>query len=236
MKQQLLHLFFLLFTAQLLLAQQFPVQVIPQTIPPRPVLLSDYANEASINDKVRVQLILNDLTELNREVRLKIFISGQGINAQSNDVVVGANPIFLEGGVTTTLGTRELAPYFSFQNLQGISPSAYGSALPEGPYSICFEVYDLFTGNKVSSKTCTNFVLFDNDPPLLNLPLNAAGIQEMNPLNIVFQWTPRHINVSNVQYELILSEIWDLNIRSTSGIFILTAYFPDHYPANHLYL
>ncbi|WP_339847150.1 fibronectin type III domain-containing protein [uncultured Dokdonia sp.] len=212
MKQYLLQLFFLLFAIQVVIAQQFPVQVIPQTIPPRPVVLSDYANASSVNDKVRVQLILNDLTELNREVRLKLFIEGQGINAQSNDVVVGATPIFLEGGVATTLGTAQLAPYFDLQNLQGISPGVYGNSLPEGSYSFCFEVYDLFTGNVVSAKTCTNFVLFDNDPPLLNLPLNAAGIQEMNPLNIVFQWTPRHINVSNVQYELIVSEIWDLNI------------------------
>ncbi|WP_405226240.1 fibronectin type III domain-containing protein [Dokdonia sp. Asnod1-B02] len=212
MKQYLLQLFFLLFAIQVVIAQQFPVQVIPQTIPPRPVVLSDYANASSVNDKVRVQLILNDLTELNREVRLKLFIEGQGINAQSNDVVVGATPIFLEGGVATTLGTAQLAPYFDLQNLQGISPGVYGNSLPEGSYSFCFEVYDLFTGNVVSGKTCTNFVLFDNDPPLLNLPLNAAGIQEMNPLNIVFQWTPRHINVSNVQYELIVSEIWDLNI------------------------
>ncbi|WP_035334202.1 fibronectin type III domain-containing protein [Dokdonia sp. PRO95] len=212
MKQYLLQLFFLLFAIQVVIAQQFPVQVIPQTIPPRPVVLSDYANASSVNDKVRVQLILNDLTELNREVRLKLFIEGQGINAQSNDVVVGATPIFLEGGVATTLGTAQLAPYFDLQNLQGISPGVYGNSLPEGSYSFCFEVYDLFTGNVVSAKTCTNFVLFDNDPPLLNLPLNAVGIQEMNPLNIVFQWTPRHINVSNVQYELIVSEIWDLNI------------------------
>lgn len=212
MKQYLLQLFFLLFAIQVVIAQQFPVQVIPQTIPPRPVVLSDYANASSVNDKVRVQLILNDLTELNREVRLKLFIEGQGINAQSNDVVVGATPIFLEGGVATTLGTAQLAPYFDLQNLQGISPGVYGNSLPEGSYSFCFEVYDLFTGNVVSGKTCTNFVLFDNDPPLLNLPLNAAGIQEMNPLNIVFQWTPRHINVSNVQYELIVSEIWDLNL------------------------
>ncbi len=212
MKKYLLFIFLLLLEIQLVVAQQFPVQVIPQTIPPRPVLLSDYANATSSVDRVTVQLILNDLTELNREVRLKVSIQGQGINAQSNDVVIGATPIFLEGGVATTLGTAELAPYFDFQNLQGISAAAYGSSLPEGPYSICFEVFDLFTGNVVSANTCTNFVLFDNDPPFLNLPLNASGIQETNPTNIVFQWTPRHINVSNVQYELTISEIWDLNI------------------------
>jgi len=212
MKRYLLFIFLLLLEIQLVVAQQFPVQVIPQTIPPRPVLLSDYANATSSVDRVSVQLILNDLTELNREVRLKLFIEGQGINAQSADVIIGANPIFLEGGVTTTLGTAELAPYFDFQNLQGISPATYGSSLPEGTYSFCFEIFDVFTGNVVSSKTCTNFVLFNNDPPLLNLPLNAAGIQEINPFNLVFQWTPRHINVSNVQYELIIAELWDVNI------------------------
>ena len=212
MKQYLLHIVLCLFALQVSLGQEFPVQVIPQTFPPNPVLLSDYANPSAINDRVSVQLILNDLTETDRQVRLRLRIEGQGIQAQSNEVVIGANPIFLNGGTPLILTTADLAPYFEFQNLQGITPLVYGNTLPEGLYQFCFEVFDNFTGNPISQDTCASFVLFSNEPPFLNLPFNASGIQEMDPLNIVFQWTPRHINVTNVQYEYTIAEIYDLNI------------------------
>jgi len=34
----------------------------------------------------------------------------------------------------------------------------------------------------------------------------------MNPQNLLFQWTPRHINVTNVEYEFSLVEIWDFTM------------------------
>ncbi len=207
--KRLLHILALLLISFEAMAQSFPVQVTPQVIPPNPVYLSDYANPSTTTDRVRVQLLLNDLTVSNREVRLKLYIEGQGILAQSNDVVIGAPTLFVDGGIPLQLGSAELAPYFEFQNLQGINPNAYGAALPEGAYQMCFEVYDVLSGNRLSQKTCATFILFQNEPPFLNLPYNESVIVEQNPLNIVFQWTPRHINVSNVQYEFSLVEIWD---------------------------
>jgi len=41
------------------------------------------------------------------------------------------------------------------------------------------------------------------------LPENGSDMVERNPQNIIFQWTPRHTNVSQVEYELDLVEIWD---------------------------
>ncbi|AUC76143.1 fibronectin type III domain-containing protein [Olleya sp. Bg11-27] len=208
MKRIVLILTFLLIAFQSI-AQTFPVQLTPQVTPPYPVYISEYANTNSLQDKVKLQVILNDLTVNVNQIRLKLYIQGEGIITQSTDFVVGAAPIFLEGGIPLQIGVNELAPYFEFQNLQGITPNTYGNALPEGIYQICFEVYDSMTNNVLSAKTCSTIVLFQNEPPLLNLPFNQSIIQEQNPLNIVFQWTPRHINVSNVQYEFSLVEIWD---------------------------
>ncbi len=193
-------------------AQTFPVTVVPQTVPPAPIYLSSYADASTINSPLRVQIILNDFAQLNREIRLKTFFEGNGIQFESNDVVVGAPNLFLEGGVPLNLTNVELAPYFAFENISGIAPSTYGQPIPEGSYQFCFEVYDVLSGVKISQRSCASTFIFQNEPPLLLAPNNREDLREQNPLNLLFQWTPRHINVTNVQYELSIVEIWDLTI------------------------
>ncbi|MBA6315423.1 hypothetical protein FLV31_11640 [Cellulophaga baltica] len=190
----------------------FPVQVIPQVTPPPPIYLSNYADASTLNSPLRVQIILNDLNIQNREVRLKTYFQGSGLSFQSNDFVTGSTSLFLEGGVPLVLTNVELAPYFKFENITDISPNVYGNAIPEGTYQICFEVYDLATGNRLSSKSCATTVVFQNEPPFLISPRNKTNVAETNPQNIIFQWTPRSINVTNVEYELSLVEIWDTQI------------------------
>ena len=190
-------------------SQNFPVQVIPQAVPPAPIYLSNYADASTVNSPLRVQLILNDFTIPSREIRLKTYVQGNGISFQSNDIVVGATPLFLEGGTPLILTNVELAPYFQFENIIGIPPNVYGQPIPEGAYQFCFEVFDVLTGNRLSDRSCAVSVVFQNEPPFLVLPRNKTNVEEINPQNIVFQWTPRSINVTNVEYELSLVEIWD---------------------------
>lgn len=190
----------------------FPVQVIPQAIPPAPISFSDYANASSVNSPLRVQIILNDFTIPSREIRLKTYFQGNGISFQSNDIVVGANPLFLEGGTPLVLTNVELAPYFEFNNITGIPPNVYGQPIPEGAYQFCFEVIDVLTNSPLSNRSCATTVVFQNEPPFLVLPRNKTNVAEINPQNIIFQWTPRSINVTNVEYEISLVEIWDNQI------------------------
>tara|TARA_R110000764_G_scaffold47654_1_gene106186 strand:- start:2102 stop:7507 length:5406 start_codon:yes stop_codon:yes gene_type:complete len=193
-------------------AQSFPVQLIPQVSPPPPIYFTQYADASTTNSPLRLQIILNDLEISNREIRLKAYFQGNGISFQSNDVVVGASPLFLEGGIPLVLTNAELAPYFRYENITGISPNVYGQAIPEGAYQFCYEVYDVLTGNRLSQKSCAVSVVFQNEPPFLISPRNKTLVAENNPQNIIFQWTPRSINVSNVEYELSLVEIWDTQI------------------------
>ncbi|MCK0147422.1 fibronectin type III domain-containing protein [Arenibacter sp. F26102] len=204
----------LLLSANCLLssAQSFPVQLIPQVTPPSPIYFSQYADASTTNSPLRLQIILNDLEISNREIRLKAYFQGNGISFQSNDVVVGSSPLFLEGGVPLVMTNAELAPYFRFENITGISPNVYGQVIPEGAYQFCYEVYDVLTGHRLSQKSCAISVVFQNEPPFLISPRNKTLVAENNPQNIVFQWTPRSINVSNVEYELSLVEIWDTQI------------------------
>ncbi|RKN35064.1 hypothetical protein D7035_03405, partial [Aquimarina sp. AD1] len=207
--KKLLFILIALFQLKVALAQTFPVRVTPQAIPPYPTNLSGYANSGITNSPLRVQLVLSDVTASSREVRLAVAIEGNGINAISAPVVIGAPTLILDGGIPLNLTISELAPYFEQQNLRGISAVQYNSPLPDGSYRFCFEVFDAFTGNRLSSKNCATIFLINNDPPFLNKPDNQAKISEQNPTNIIFQWTPRHINVPNVSYEFSLVEVWD---------------------------
>ncbi|MFD2099908.1 fibronectin type III domain-containing protein [Flagellimonas iocasae] len=125
------------------------------------------------------------------------------------DFVSGALPIILNGGINNRLTNLDLQPYFNLNNLVGISPQQYSRQLPEGQYRFCFEVYDQFSGQRISRRSCANIYLVLNDPPLLNVPFRGDLVTAQNPQNIIFNWTPRHINAGAVQYEFTLKELWD---------------------------
>ncbi len=197
-----------IFAFQALQAQVFPVQVTPQLIPPYSLNLSDYQNAA--REQVIVNLLLSDVTESNREVTLKFSMSNTaGFAIESAPVVVGALPVFLNGGIPLRLTNADLQAYFQLQNLRGISPQQYGQPLPDGVYQFCFEVFDRRSGQAISRKSCATAFLVLNDPPFLNVPSRGEAIPQKEPQNIVFQWTPRHLNATNVEYEFTLVEVWD---------------------------
>ena len=206
-------------------AQTFPVTISTQILQPSPIYLSNYADATTINSPIKLQLVLNDLTISNRQVRLKIYFQGNSISLASNDFVVGARPLYLEGGFPLQLTNVDLAPYFEYQNILGVNPNQYAQPLPEGVYNFSVEVYDFATNKKLSKKTAVTTIIFQNEPPFLNLPLNGASIMQQNIQNIVFSWTPRSINVSNVEYEFSLVEIWD-NYTPVQNAF---AYSPPLY-------
>ncbi|WP_103068649.1 fibronectin type III domain-containing protein [Aquimarina sediminis] len=198
----------LLICPYIAIAQVFPVNVTPQVIPPYSLKLSEYATASS--DKLILNLLLTDITESNRQVNLKFYVENNaGLAIQSTDVVIGANPIFLDGGVPLRLTNFDLQSYFQFENLIGITPQQYSVPFPEGLYRFCFEVYDSQSGQQISRKSCTAVYLVLNDPPFLNLPNRGEQVPMRDPQNIIFQWTPRHLNATNVEYEFTLAEIWD---------------------------
>ncbi|KUJ60599.1 hypothetical protein AR687_17665 [Flavobacteriaceae bacterium CRH] len=206
-------------------AQTFPVTISTQITQPSPIYLSNYADATTINSPLKIQLVLNDLTISNRQVRIKCYFQGNSISFSTNDFVVGARPLYLEGGFPLQLTNVDLAPYFEFQNILGLNPNQYAQPLPEGIYNFSVEVYDFATNKKLSKKTSVTTIIFQNEPPFLNLPLNNASIMQSNIQNIIFSWTPRSINVSNVEYEFSLVEIWD-NYTPVQNAF---AYSPPLY-------
>ncbi len=77
-------------------AQVYPIQVTPILTPPYNLKLSSYATTTDI--KLRLNILFRDANELNRQVRLKLIIKGQGLNIQSQQFVMGAPLVFLNGG------------------------------------------------------------------------------------------------------------------------------------------
>lgn len=207
------HTYFFIFLLLLVgitgFSQTFPVSISTQINQPSPIYWSNYADATTSNSPIKMQIVLNDLTIANRQVRIKCYWQGNGISFMNNDFVVGAQPLFLEGGVPLQLTNVNLAPYFEFQNIMGITPNQYAQAMPEGIYTFAVEVYDVATGQKLSRKSTVTVIIFQNESPLLNLPLNQVSIIQQNIQNILFSWTPRQINVSNVEYQFDLIEIWD---------------------------
>ena len=210
---------------------QQPVNMTVQMIPPYSVTLSDYATASS--DRLVVNLLLGDVSEFNRQVSLRLFVEGQGIAIQSSTVIANENPIVLDGGIPTRLTNVDLRPYFQFENLVGVSQSQYSSPLPGGLYRFCFEVYDYLTGRLISNRTCATAYIVLNDPPLLNLPIRDENITVKDPQNLIFTWTPRHINATNIQYEFTLAGNMGYCRRSTSRIFSQSTTISNHHKVNN---
>ena len=201
------YIFLFLLTAGQLIAQTYPVQVVPVLTPPYSSKIADYANPMA--NRVQLQVITTDLSVQNRSVQLYVEIKGNGFTAASAPVLSGVSPLRISGGEILRLTNAELAPYFQLRNLQGISSEQYASPLPDGVYTFCFRVRDVLSGRWLSQHQCTVAYLMLNDPPILNIPTDNEQVAVTDFQNIIFSWTPRQINATNVSYTFELREILD---------------------------
>ncbi|MBS7233028.1 fibronectin type III domain-containing protein [Flavobacterium psychroterrae] len=188
-------------------AQLYPVQLTPVFNSPYSIKLTDYVT--SMDTKMQLLINPTDIAIAQRQVRLKLYIQGNGLNVQSSDFIQGQRPIFINGGELQTLTNTDIAALFRLENLQGISPAQYANGLPEGMYNFCFEMYDFVTNQKISQKSCASLYLILNDPPLLNTPQKNEQIASTEFPNILFTWTPRQINATNVSYKFELKQLID---------------------------
>ena len=142
-------------------------------------------------------------------MQLYVEIKGNGLTAASAPVLSGVSPLRINGGEILRLTNAELASYFQLRNLQGITSQQYTSALPDGMYSFCFRVKDVLSGRWLSQSHCAIAYLMLNDPPILNIPTDNEQVAVTDFQNIIFSWTPRQINATNITYSFELREILD---------------------------
>lgn len=140
---------------------------------------------------------------------LRITVQGNGYRAETRDLLAQP-PIVFNFGQPVILRGSDLAPYFDLNNLmtEGIALDntlGNGGALPDGPITICVEVYDVnrFTDPPVSNPACAVRFVQQHYPPELVNPLGEALTDQV--LN--FTWNPRHVpQPANDAYDL---DIWE---------------------------
>ncbi|SKC58828.1 hypothetical protein SAMN05660236_1835 [Ohtaekwangia koreensis] len=201
--------YIVLLSALVLQAQAqttYPIQVNANLLPPYSAYLSDYYS--GTREKLTLTLINRDQFKPTLNVRLRMIITAPGgLRLQTNEQSF-IEPIIVENGSPVRLTQDDLAPYFQPQNLitQGYMTSG---KFPEGMVEFCFQAVEAYTGQALSLSTCTRAWITSQKPPLLSLPRNNESIVFREPLNVLFQWTPLHQGLAQVEYEFILKELWD---------------------------
>ncbi len=202
--------FYIVLLSTLVLQAQaqttYPIQVNANLLPPYSAYLSDYYS--GTREKLTLTLINRDQFKPTLNVRLRMIITAPGgLRLQTNEQSF-IEPIIVENGSPVRLTQDDIAPYFQPQNLitQGYMTSG---KFPEGMVEFCFQAVEAYTGQALSLSTCTRAWITSQKPPLLSLPRNNESIVFREPLNVLFQWTPLHQGLAQVEYEFILKELWD---------------------------
>lgn len=202
--------FYIVLLSTLVLQAQaqttYPIQVNANLLPPYSAYLSDYYS--GTREKLTLTLINRDQFKPTLNVRLRMIITAPGgLRLQTNEQAF-IEPIIVENGSPVRLTQDDIAPYFQPQNLitQGYMTSG---KFPEGMVEFCFQAVEAYTGQALSLSTCTRAWITSQKPPLLSLPRNNESIVFREPLNVLFQWTPLHQGLAQVEYEFILKELWD---------------------------
>ncbi|WP_461136057.1 fibronectin type III domain-containing protein [Spirosoma lituiforme] len=195
-------------------AQEFyPVVARFTQLPPYPVYLADFSNPSQTNLSIQVQQ--NDRSIASRPFRIRVYIEGQGFQVQSTDLVQGEPPLTLSFGQVYSLPAEQVANYFKQYNLK-ISAAQYARPFSEGAFRFGVEIIDYATNRPISGVQWANPVWITiNEPPVWIMPQNALTMTPVLPQNIIFQWSPRHTNVNDVEYEFTITDL--LISRGFSG-------------------
>lgn len=197
----------------MIFSQTYPVQTFIQVSPPHTSYLPDYTDPFS--NQMKVFLTLTDFTVPSYQVKLRFTFTGNGYSITTSSLL--PLPVTtLSPGTPVEISGSDLAPYLSSQNLTftGIDVTDYElrKVLPEGPCQICVEVIDFSNPNQavLSNPACTQVWFSFNDPPLLNTPFCGTQITPSDPQQIIFSWSPLHMNSlhsAGTQYVFELFEI-----------------------------
>jgi len=223
-------------------AQQYPVKVQVQTLQPVSAQLSNLYTGTQA--RMLVTLINTDLQKPVLRVRLRLNIKGTTVALRNRDY--GYYPeIALDAGIPVQLSLNDLAPYFNIENMEvsGVPRQqlAQSGKLPDGFYTFCVEVVEVNSGQLVSNEKqgCAPPVwISTSEPPLLNLPRKGESVAFREPLNIIFNWTPRHMGSPNAafqtEYEFTLVELWDNGVLPEAGFGTMPPLYQTTTPATTL--
>lgn len=161
--------------------------------------------KVSQDNKMFVNLILNDFSIKNYNVRLKLSIEGNGVLISSNNLY-NYNKFTLISGVPKMISSFELGDYFNPEALDfsGIDKNTFleNGILPEGNYKICFTVIDGESdgANELSIAECDFLPLKHTDSPII-----LSSISDAILTNTIL-WKSTVFNEDELEYELVAYE------------------------------
>ncbi|GAA4410868.1 hypothetical protein GCM10023187_36000 [Nibrella viscosa] len=205
-------------------AQQFPLQVQVNVMPPYSAYLQDYPGTGQ-----QVRVFISNTSPTTYRVRL----SGQLIGDNGVEIRTAPNyrpprPLMVPPG-QTLLNRTDLEGLFDLNQIEvtGIDKNllARGLPLPDGTYQLCVRIFN----ETVSNTTGVAFgqplsaefplgcsapiVVRAADPPILVSPLCDASITPTTPQATVFTWTPPvGVSPTQVEYTLRIVELPQVNI------------------------
>lgn len=201
-------------------AQNYPITAIVQVSQFSPQL-------EAYDDPGRVIITLlstDDRPEY--QALMRINLSGPGFSLRSNPNIISL-PIRLQRNLPLVLTGAQLREYFSPQNLLFAGQSltnlqAGGGLLPEGPVSLCVELYDFnrFNDPPVSNTGCALGYLLLHRPPVLIAPIGDVGYTF--PQQLLFQWQAQHAGIA-VRYTL---EVYEHNLPGMADNLVISSSQP----------
>lgn len=201
---------FLSIMYSFVLVAQYPVNLQASLNGMATPYLSDYAS----NNKLNITATLNDPTTLSLPIEIRFVIIGSGKRIENPMTFHPSTPITLTQFVALPVWGYQIQENLDANNLQfsGLDKNTYlqKKCLPEDVYSIQLQAYKWGTNIAVSQVAeIPGLWITESDPPQLNMPVDKSGVQAFLPQNILFSWTPMHIDApgSFTDYKL---ELWEV--------------------------
>jgi hypothetical protein len=210
---KILTIFFLLFIVFNKVFSQ-PIQVLVKIARPYSLVAKNYIQEGNN--------VVITMTNTSLAMRYpQIITSLEGIN---NNIHIELNPTYTSQGALT-LGPGE-TKVFTLNQIQAIHGNPginnilikgyerkryfNNENLPEGLYELCINLRE---NGYNPSYVCTTFFINSYDPPIILSPKNNTVVNQLDPQNILFNWTPVGIP-GRTQY---LLKLVDLNITPVNN-------------------
>jgi len=213
LRHKVLFVVLLLVGTTKLNAQVYPVGVTPMQLGPMSVYFDDFYSV--LQPKIKTLITMNDMSVAQRDVYLKIKLTGPGVNIITTPGQKPLQPTTVYSSIPLDLSGVELADFFNFDHLSfsGISRAQLevNSRLPEGAYTLYFTVLDYETNAQLSSEMPLSLQLALSDPPSIMSPQMGGVVTTIDPANFTLNWMLSNSNslvdIANVNYQIKIYEV-----------------------------
>ncbi|MBR5644083.1 MAG: fibronectin type III domain-containing protein [Salinivirgaceae bacterium] len=184
-------------------SQSYPVQANLYVMAPYSQTYSDYYADGQ--QRMFVNILLNDMSQGQLDVVLRFTISGNGLKLTSKPAAT-VKPITILSGKLCRIEGSELAQYLKPEQMQveGRKADEFNKSgrLPEGYYEIKVEVVEFYRKVRISAPVYTTMWIMQPEAPVWTMPQKGVRLDATNPQFVMFGWmlTNSTSLLQNVKY------------------------------------